>query len=94
MERVTPAAVPLLSQNDANCRLLARSGKASLSSLMILLPGTKSVTDMVSEKVMSSNAFNICARAAPRCGVPINTIPIVFLLIWLYISLLCATINA
>lgn len=86
--------IPVLSENDANCSACEWSAKASLISLMVWLPGNKSLTNCLSEKLTSSNAFNIFARSAPRWGVPRNAIPIVFFLIWVYLELLCAAINA
>ena len=68
--------IPVLSENDANCSVCACiwSAKASLISLMVWLPGNKSLTNFLSEKLTSSNTFNIFARSAPRWGVPRNAI--------------------
>ena len=91
----TPTSdIPVLSQNDANSNCLERSPNASLMSLMLWLLGDKSLTNLLSEKLMLSKVLRISARSAPRWGVPRNAMAIVFCVIWWYRSVLYAVINA
>ena len=61
---------------------------------MLWLSGDKSLTNLVSEKLILSSVFKTFARSAPRWGVPRKAIAIVFWVIWWYRWTLCAIISA